>query len=289
MRANYHTHCLYCDGAASAADMARAARAAGYSALGFSSHAHLPFPTEWNMPSDRLGAYVAEIRGLAARYANEDPPLDILLGLEIDWLEGTRTPGDAIFDQHGLDYRIGSVHFVRLPGAELCTVDCPAAEFAGLFERSGRDGRAIWREYYRDVAALIESGGFDILGHFDVVRKNNADGRYFDEDSPEYLAAAMEAASLLRGRDIVVEINVGAMNRGALDSPYPSLPILRELRRLDVPITFSADAHAPEHFGRHLDAARVLAREAGYAGIVVLDRPGPGGTRAWREVGIDET
>jgi histidinol-phosphatase (PHP family) len=269
--------------------MARAARAADYEALGFSSHAPLPFPTDWNMPSDHLAAYAAEIRGLAARWANEDTPLDILLGLEIDWIEGQRAPGDTLFDQFSLDYRIGSVHFVTLPGAGLCTVDCPAEEFAGHYERSGRDGRRIWREYYRDLAAMIEAGGFDILGHFDVVRKNNAGGRYFDEDSPEYLAAAMDAASLLKGKGIVVEINLGGMTRGILDTPYPSLPILRELRRLGVPITFSADAHAPSHFGRHLDAARELARAAGYAGIVVLDRPSPGAARAWREIGIDET
>jgi len=268
--------------------MARAAKAAGYDALGFSSHAPLPFSTGWNMPAERLGAYVAEIRGLATRWADERPSLDILLGLEIDWIEGRRAPGDALFDECGLDYRIGSVHFVTLPGAGLGTVDCPAAEFEDYFERSGRDGRSIWREYYRSLAAMIEAGGFDILGHFDVVRKNNADGRYFDEHEPAYLSAALEAASLLSGKDIVVEINVGGMNRGILDSPYPSLPILRELRQAGVPITFSADAHAPGHFGMNLGAARELARAAGYASVAVLERGSRRGAARWKEIGIDE-
>ena len=72
--------------------MARAARAAGYGVLGFSSHAPLPFPTDWNMPLERLDDYAAEIRRLAADWAAEDPPLDIYLGLEIDWIEGLRSP-----------------------------------------------------------------------------------------------------------------------------------------------------------------------------------------------------
>ncbi len=269
--------------------MARAARAAGYGVLGFSSHAPLPFPTDWNMPLERLDDYAAEIRRLAADWAAEDPPLDIYLGLEIDWIEGLRSPGDGLFGELALDYSIGSVHFVDLPGAGLVTVDCPAAEFAANFERSGGDARRLWREYYRDLAAMIEAGGFDIVGHFDLIRKNNSGGRYFDEDSPEYIGAALEAASLLSGRDLVVEINVGAMSRGILSSPYPSLPILRELRRLDVPITFSADAHEPNHFGLHLDAARELAEAAGYSSVAVLVADSKGREPRWREIGIDET
>jgi histidinol-phosphatase (PHP family) len=73
------------------------------------------------------------------------------------------------------------------------------------------------------------------------------------------------------------------MARGKVKEPYPSLPILRELRSCGVRITFSADAHAPEHLGAHLREAREAARAAGYDSVAVLT----GG--AWKEVGIDET
>ena len=73
------------------------------------------------------------------------------------------------------------------------------------------------------------------------------------------------------------------MSRGKVKSPYPSLPILRELKSVGARITFSADAHAPEHLGLNLDAARDLAREAGYDSIAVLSRG------KWTEVGIEET
>ena len=73
------------------------------------------------------------------------------------------------------------------------------------------------------------------------------------------------------------------MSRGKVKTPYPSLPILRELRALRVRITFSADAHAPEHLGVNLDSARELARAAGYDSIAVLSKG------SWREIGIDET
>lgn len=268
--------------------MAEAAAAAGYTALGFSSHAPLPFPSDWTMPPERLDEYVAEIRRLADLWIGGRPPLEIFLGLEIDWIENLRSARDPLFQDCGLDYRIGSVHFVQLPGAGLFTVDSPAKDFAEDLRRAGGDAEPVWRQYYRNLSAMIEAGGFDIVGHFDLVRKNNTGGRYFDEEDPRYQAAALEAAALLAGKDLIVEINVGAMLRGTMASPYPSLGILRELRRLGVRTTFSADAHAPSHLGPHIDAARALAEAAGYKSVAVLRR-GPNGDANWTEIGIDET
>lgn len=281
MRTNYHTHSEFCDGQAPAAAMAEAAYRAGYKVLGFSSHAPLPWPTDWNMDPGRIDAYVAEIRRLGAAWSGQG--LEVLLGLEIDWLEGRMGPGDPGWDRLGLDYRLGSVHYLFPAAAEPFCVDEPLEPFDAHLRAAGGDERWLWREYYRNLSALIEARGFDILGHFDLVRKNNGGGRYFDEESPEYLEAALGAAALLQGSEIVVEINTGGMARGKTRSPYPALPVMRELRSRGVRITLCADAHAPEHFGAHLDDARELARAAGYRSVAVLS----GGT--WTEVGLDET
>jgi histidinol-phosphatase (PHP family) len=288
MRANYHTHCQFCDGRATAAEMAEAAAAKGYAVLGFSSHSPLPFPSEGNMELTSLDAYKAEIRRLGREWSERG--LEILLGLEIEWVEGVSSPRDELFRNAGLDYSIGSVHYVDLPGSGRFAVDMGAEGFESDMSRfeGEESGRALYEDYYKRLGALIDAGSFDILGHFDLVRKNNGadsggEGRYFDESSRGYLNAALEAAHRLEGKDIVVEINVGGMSRGKVKSPYPSLPILNELHSMGVRITFSADAHAPEHLGANLDAARELARSAGYRSIAVLTKG------AWDEVGIEET
>ncbi len=259
--------------------MAEAAWKAGYAVLGFSSHAPLPFPTDWNLAPERLPAYVAEIGRLKEEWAGR---LEILLGLEIDYIEGQVSPGDPAFGK--LDYRIGSTHFIDI-GQGLFTVDGPAGEFLPQLERTARgEGSLIWKTYYRSLSQMIEAGGFDIVAHFDLVRRHNSGGRpFFDEEDKAYLDAAFGAASLLRGRGIVVEINVGSMARGKISSPYPSLALLKEFRALGVPITFSADAHAPAHLGAHLDTARELAAAAGYRSVAVLTKG------KWVEVGIQET
>jgi histidinol-phosphatase (PHP family) len=289
VRTNYHTHTEFCDGRASAAEMAAAAAAAGYSVLGFSSHAPLPFHNEGNMELARLGDYKAEVRRLGREW--EERGLEVLLGLEIEWVPGLCSPRDAIFREAGLDYSIGALHFVDLPGSGRFAVDLGEAAFEAAAEAYAGDaadlGRAVYEDYYAQLGELIGAGGFDILAHFDLVKKNNgADGsgagRWFDESSPGYLGAALGAVQPLKGKDIVVEINVGGMSRGKVKSPYPSLPILRELRSVGARITFSADAHAPEHLGVHLDAARDLARAAGYDSVAALTKG------QWTEVGLEE-
>jgi histidinol-phosphatase (PHP family) len=289
MRANYHTHCDFCDGKAPAAEMAQAARKAGFGILGFSSHAPFPHGEGWVMRPDRIEAYAAEIRRLKGDWAEggakaaQFGPMEIILGLEIDWFPGEREPGDGAFDALGLDYSIGSVHYVDPRGNLPFCVDSSEEHFNAKLAASGATARELYRDYYRRLSALIGSGGFDILGHFDLVQKNNMDGRLFEED-PDYLAAAFEAAHCLEGKDIVVEINLGGMTRYAAPRPYPSLAILRELKAVGAPICFSADAHSPENLGPSLDAAEKmaleLALEAGYREIRIRS----GGE--WKDVGI---
>lgn len=287
MRTNYHTHSEFCDGRATAAEMTAAAAAAGFDVLGFSSHGPLPFPNEGNMELSRFGEYRAEIRRLAAEW--EGRGLEVLLGLEIDWVPGVCSPRDELFREAGLDYSIGALHFVDLPDCDRFAVDLGQDEFeacAAAFA-GGDVGAAIYEDYYDKLGQLVEEGGFEILAHFDLVKKNNGGdggaGRWFDESSRGYLDAALGAAQALKGGDIIVEINVGGMSRGKVKTPYPSLPILREIRAMGARITFSADAHAPEHLGAHLAAARELARAAGYDSIAALT----GGS--WIDVGLDET
>jgi len=287
MLTNYHTHSEYCDGTGTAAVMAEAARKAGFSILGFSSHAPLPFHTEWNMDIEALPSYLQTIRSLAASHA---PAMRVLTGLEIDYIEGYCGPADGRFKAAGLDYSIGSVHYVMPKGAPRPSatsfdpkgeptfgfgVDESEAEFTVHFETYYHgDGESMMRDYWTAVTACIRDGGFDILGHIDLVRKNNRNQSLFREDSEAYRAAAMVAVDALKGTGIIVEINTGGMARGKTDSPYPALWILKELKARGVAVCINADAHAPEHLLAHRDTALRLAKDAGYSLITVI---GPDG------------
>lgn len=281
MKFSYHTHSTFCDGKADIDRMAERAAQSGYRILGFSSHAPLPFETTWNLQASRMAEYRDTVRSSAATW--KERGLDILLGLETDWIEGVCAPGDALYSSIDPDYRIGSVHFVRM-GGEAFAVDEPEADFLEHFRTLAHsDGELIWRAYYRNLAAMIEAGGFDILGHFDLVRKNNAGGRLFDESSAAYRDTAFRVADLAASKNIFVEINTGGVARGKTDRPYPSLDILRRLRTSGARITLGDDAHAPDHMGPYVSLAVAHAREAGYRTVWYLDAG-----RAWKELPLDQ-
>ncbi len=275
MLTNHHCHSEFCDGKASALSMAEHARASGFSVLGFSSHAPLPFLTEWTMDASRMGDYLAHIRALGERHRNS---MEVLAGLEIDFIEGMCGPADGRFSALGLDYTIGSVHHVRPPalGDEpLSTVDGRQEGFDALIAQGYRgDALALAEDYYRALTACIRTGGFDILGHFDLVRKNNPGQSRFREDGPRYREAAMAAVDALVGSGIIVEINTGGMARGKTSSPYPEGWILKELRARKVEVCVNSDAHELEHLLAFRDDGIAAASKAGYTELCVITGTG---------------
>lgn len=280
MLTNHHTHCEFCDGKITARAMADAARDAGFSILGFSSHAPLPFGTDWNMDGSRLEAYLAEIRSLAVEHGLPragKPAMTILVGLEIDYIDGLCGPADGRFKKAGLDYSIGSVHYVSPAGPPTVgfTVDEPEEDFAAHL-RSFYDGDAdaLVEDYFAAVAACVKAGGFDILGHIDLIRKNNRGQSRFREDTERYRAAAMQAVDALVGTDIIVEVNTGGMARGKTDSPYPALWIAKELKSRGIPVCVNADAHHSSHLLANRDDGLRLAREAGYHTLTIVGKDG---------------
>jgi len=287
MLTNYHTHSEFCDGKATARIMAQTARKAGFKVLGFSSHAPLPFRTGWTMDIDRLPDYMATLRALGREHA---PDMEVLAGLEIDYIEGLCGPADGRFRAAELDYSIGSAHFVTPAGAPRASaaaldeagiptfgfaVDEPEEDFeAHLGSFYDGDSEALVDDYYAAVAACIRAGGFDILGHLDLIRKNNRGQTRFREDTARYRAAAMTAVEALEGSGIIVEINTGGMARGKTDSPYPAPWILRELRSRSVSVCVNADAHAPAHLSAHRGDGIRAAAEAGYRSLAAIGRTG---------------
>ena len=275
---SYHTHSEFCDGRATAAKMAEEAYAAGYDILGFSSHAPLPFDTTWNLKWPRYAAYGKAIEALKTEWAPKG--MTVLLGLEMDYIDGIASARDESYKQVDLDYRIGSVHFVTKLEGGAFTVDEGGEAFARhVTENAGGDAGLIWKEYYENLTAMIRRGGFDIVGHFDLVKKNNVQGRFFDENSQAYLSAAFDAIEEASRHDVIVEINTGGVARKKTKEPYPSLALLKRMREKSVRITLGDDAHSPDHLGNYQKLALDMAEAAGYDELWYI-----GADRSWKPI-----
>jgi histidinol-phosphatase (PHP family) len=268
-----HTHTNFCDGKDDVEAMCRAAFEKGLAAIGFSAHApveHAVGKTDWHLPQARLVEYLDAVRSAKQRWAGK---IAVYLGLEVDYIRGCMGPADRVYRELGLDYVIGSVHYIFPPGGgEPFTVDGPKDEFErDLRVRFGGDGEALAAVYWETAAEMIRSGGFDILGHLDLVKKNNPGGRWFSAAAPSLPEQAAALIPLVAGAGCVVEVNTGGMNRGLFDEPYPSPRLLSLLREAAVPVIITADAHRTAHLGGHYREARDALLKAGYRQVSVFE------------------
>lgn len=260
---NFHTHTEHCDGKGSPDEFAEAALGKGMPRLGFSGHNVLPFPAHWTMPAGNLEGYLREVRETKARYCRR---LEVFLGMEVDYLPGVASPVDPAIRALGLDFVIGSVHFIASVNGEYpWTVDGSAGEFeTGLRESFRGDLRALVERYYERVAEMALRATPDIVGHFDIVKKTNRDGRWFSEEAPWYRAACRTALEAVARSGSILEINTGGVVRNTSGALYPSAHILREARELGIPVMVTADAHRPEHIDGHFKETVGLLRELGF-------------------------
>jgi len=280
-----HTHTVFCDGADDVETMCRAAYAKGLAAIGFSAHAPIGpagLTSFWHIKDQRVGEYIDEVRAARQRWEGQ---LAVYLGLEVDYIKGRRSALDRDITSLGLDYTIGSVHYLLPPHDDPFTVDGPPEEVGkGIAKGFAGDGEAMMHAYWDAVLEMIALGGFDIVGHLDLVKKGNAGDRLFKMGSG-YLRRAAEVVRVIAAGGFVVEVNTGGMNRGSIAETYPSPEILRLLRQHNAPVMISADAHnADDLDGNYPIACRTL-HDAGYTSHVVF-----GGRNdnkpLWRECSI---
>lgn len=260
---NLHTHSTFCDGRDTPEEMIDTALERGFDSLGFSMHSYVKYSSVERVNPEKIAAYCKEIAGLKEKYKGI---IDIFLGLEYDFYSD--------YTHDGYDYLIGSVHYLDTPDGPK-SFDTGLAAVLEYIKKYYPDSTLRFaRDYYRKLAELPKRGKIDIIGHFDLITKNNEIGKFLDTDSADYKRYALEAVHALKGKIEVFEVNTGAIARGYRTLPYPSSDILRELKKCGFYPTISSDCHNRDFIDCHFDSARELLRSAGFSSQVVLTATG---------------
>lgn len=260
---NLHSHTTFCDGKNTPEEMAQAAVALGMDSLGFSSHGPNRAPDDAAMAQETVPAYREAVLQVKEKYAGR---LDIFLGIERDCFWAP--------DGGNWDYVIGSVHYVEKDGAYLGVDHSEAVFLQNVEHHYGGDFYAFAQDYYRLVGEVPERTGCQIVGHFDLITKFNEGDRLFDTSHPRYVDAALDALDRLAERDVICEINTGAMSRGYRSAPYPAPALLRAMRERNIPICITGDSHNVDALLHAFPQAVELARSCGYREQMVLTKEG---------------
>ncbi|MCL2209785.1 MAG: histidinol-phosphatase [Treponema sp.] len=270
-----HTHTNFCDGQDDIETMCAAAYEKKLLTIGFSSHAPITKKTgikgDWLMKDNLIYEYVDQVLAARKRWKGK---LEVLLGFEIDYIKGLRSALDIDIKSLNPDFLIGSVHFI-IPanGAQPFTVDGPMGEFsAGLNDGFNGDGNALMNCYYDALAEMITLGGFEILGHADIIKKNClTDGTQSNLWLAENEAHRQaEISHIAAEKHIIAEINTGGINRGKINDVYPSLTFLRLFKEKNVPVIITSDAHRAEDLCGNYEYALKTLNNAGIKNHVII-------------------
>ena len=243
---NHTTRCNHANG--STDEYIQRAIELGIDIYGFSEHAPMDFDKHYRLGFEEMASYESDINTLKERYRDD---IEILLGYEVDYLPNHI---DKRVISAKVDYLIGSVHFIDKWG-----FDNP--EFLSGWQSRGVD--EVWEAYFEAIEAMAKSGLFDIVGHFDLIKV------FKFLPSQDIRLMAKKALKAIKESNMVLELNSAGL-RKPIGEIYPSRELLEEAYALDIPITFSSDAHEVAQVGFGYKQSEALARSVGYSKVVTF-------------------
>jgi histidinol-phosphatase (PHP family) len=257
---NYHQHSLFCDGSDSPETLVRLARQAGFKALGFSSHAPLPYKNEalinfdWTMPLERLPHYSQTIDTLKTACQNS---LEIYKGLECDYIDKRLNP---LFWKNlyrtnknitAFDYLIGSVHLLK-SSESLCGY--LPADYKPAVDKLISEYNGIWpfcRLYFDTVLEMIDTGGLNIVAHIELIDKLNSAGTFFDRNAKPYQDKLHECFALAAQKEIFIEINTSLIRQNNIPSFFSAIKSGHEM---GVRFVLNSDCHTAGTMTLHYES-----------------------------------
>lgn len=269
---NYHTHSNFCDGSSEPEAYIKAALEQGFDAIGFSSHAPLPFENRWSIKPDMLDSYVQNIRYLKEKFKKK---IEVFLSLEIDYVPNKSEGIEYFRKKCGLDYTIGGVHLVKSPDSnELWFIDGnPIGYDIGLKDIFRMDIQKAVGCYFTQVWEMISIEKPDIIAHVDKIKMNNRE-RYFSVDDNWYKEYIQKTIKIIAQSGLIAEVNTRGIYKKRCAEFYPSVEVLEEFCRLGVPVTVSSDAHDPSEIGLQIPEAMQTLREIGFREFMVFTPKG---------------
>lgn len=247
MKFDLHTHHARCGHAhGHIRDYIAAAVGNGLSCIGISDHTPFfaekedhPAP-EASMATSEFPAYVREVLELKREFAGQ---IEVLLGVEADFIPGSVDVYRKVLNDYSLDYIIGSVH-------DFAGVSLYDAEHWEWLTEAGK--LELKNSYYDYISRSAQTGLYDILGHVDALN------RYFPGYSNLYTEAAEHTLRTIAAHDVAMEIN------SSDDLWVPGPDLLERAFYYGVKVTFGSDAHEPARVGEHFEAVARQLYDIGY-------------------------
>ena len=214
--------------------------------------------------------FAARMRGLRERAAGR---IQVRCGVELEWLGtglGLQWNRAKLFQAHGVDFVVASVHFAP----EGIPYDGTAGDTAELLRlRGGLE--PFWASYFDECIEMVDASWqmISVVGHLDLPKLHAplpaclADLEGADSETSRRLSTLLE---MIAERNLALDVNLSGLRKGVGIYPHPE--ILRRARGLGIPVAIGTDTHALDDLGRDYAAGLQAVQAAGYRYYVSFSR-----------------
>jgi len=206
-------------------DYAEAALRKGLKGITVTCHAPLPPDCSpgVRMSPDQWGEYQDLVAACRETYAGK---LNVLLGVESDFLPGLEPWLEKLHASADLHYVLGSVH-PQTP------------EYQARYLNPD-DWAAFHTQYFTSLAEAAETGLFDCLAHPDLVKNYGTEFWDLEQRFPHILRCLDRIAAT----GTAMELNTSGLHK-TIPEMNPNPAMLRAMRERGIPVVVGADAHEP--------------------------------------------
>ena len=260
-------HSSFSDGKAEAEEYVKIAIEKSFRSIGFSEHGPTKFKKHWELPVEQIDEYFAEINRLKQKYKDQ---IEIYIGMELDYFTGIKKNS---FSKYDLDYVIGSIHYFPDDKGNIFGIDCRPEDFhKTIHDYFKGDVKAFVKEFCDRIIAMVDKFKPDIIGHFDLIKINNHNEKYFSERDPWYREEIIRVFNFIADKGTMLDVNTGGITRGFMTVPYPSPWALKEAVKFNIPVVLNSDAHRPEHIDGQFENVTKILKECGYTEKMILEK-----------------
>ena len=253
MKENYHLHTTVSDGKLKPEELIKLAIKRKFTAIGITDHYRLP-------PGFKDGDYAKnnytekdfnQLINLKEKYKDK---LNILVGVEFDWMEDYKKWVVKETKKRDYDYKFLSIHYFKV-GKKYEAIDIFSDTFDEIVKTIGI--KRLTEGYYRTLRQGIKTGCFDVVAHLDIIKMWNKNNKYFSGKEKWYQKQVIETLQAVKDKKMSIELNTSGWRKDC-NEQYPAEWILRKASKMKIPIIVGTDGHRIEHFELGLKRAKTL-------------------------------
>ena len=162
--------------------------------------------------------------------------------MEVDFIDEYNGPSSKDVREYGLDYVIGSVHFIPNQNGEFHDIDGAPERFQKtLHDCFKNDLDYVVKTFWLQTQKMIAAGGFDIIGHIDKIALNASSINPEIEDTSLYKNLAAETIDMAISTGKAIEINTKHFYKYGRFFPHPRF--WQKILQAGIEMPINSDTH----------------------------------------------